>query len=95
MAVGYSKDFLYPQVFASWSWVAVEQDLFEVLGVKKFVEVDNIEEGQCMMMDVDMEELDLIGKVVDMWFVAPLLVQVCFFTVKILKLTDHVIVVCI
>ena len=61
MGVGYSNDFLYPQVFASWSWVAVEQDLFEVLGVKKFVEVDNIEEVHCMMMDVDIGKLDLIG----------------------------------
>ena len=94
MAVGYSKDFLNPQVFASWSWVAVEQDLFEVLGVKKFVEVDNIEEGQCMMMDVDMGELDLVGKFVDRCFVAPLFLSVSF-RVKALKLTDHVIVVCI
>ena len=93
MGVGYSNDFL--RGFASWLCFAVEQNLFELLGVKKFVEVDNLEEGQCMMMDVGMGELDLIGKVVDMCFVAPLLVQVCFFTVKILKLTDHVIVVCI
>ena len=61
MAVGYSKDFLFPRVFASCSCFAVEQDLFEVLGVKKFVEVDNIEEVHCMMMDVDIGELDLIG----------------------------------
>ena len=95
MGVECLKNFLCIRVLVFWTWAAVEQDLFEVLGVKKFVEVDNIEEGQCLMMDVGMGELDLIGKVVDMWFVAPLLVQVCFFTVKILKLTDHVIVVCI
>ena len=57
----HGKNFLCIRVLVFWTWAAVEQDLFEVLGVKKFVEVDNIEEVHCMMMDVDIGELDLIG----------------------------------